>query len=230
MSRKRRFVSAACLLAGVGILAYSLFVLQGREYYFVSLAIIIISIFLFLYRFEQKKPEVAQLVIVAVMCALAVAARISFFYFPQIKPMAAVVIITGIAMGAEAGFMTGALSAFVSNFYFMQGSWTPFQMFALGTVGFFAGVLFRRIPVNKGTLFVYGLGSVLVLYGGIVDINTLFFAGEKTWGSILAVYGASLPFNLIYGVSTALFLVLLHKPLLKQLTRAKKKFLEQEEM
>ena len=139
--------------------------------------------------------------------------------------MAAVVIIVGISLGAETGFITGAMSAFLSNFYFGQGSWTPFQMFALGLVGFFSGIAFRRIPVNKFTLCLYGVGSVLVLYGGIVDINTLFYyEGENTRMAVLAVYGASFPFNLAFGISTAVFLVILHKPVLRKLARVKRKY------
>ena len=124
--------------------------------------------------------------------------------------MAAVVIIVGISLGAETGFITGAMSAFLSNFYFGQGSWTPFQMFALGLVGFFSGIVFRWIPVNKISLCLYGVSSILLLYGGIVDINTLFYyEGENTLPAVLAVYGASFPFNLAFGISTAVFLVLL---------------------
>lgn len=167
----------------------------------------------------------AELTIIAVMCAIGVVSRVSFFILPQIKPLAAVVIITGISLGAESGFITGAVSAFVSNFYFGQGSWTPFQMFALGMVGFFAGIVFRKVPVNRFTISVYGLISVVVVYGGIVDINTLFYSmGENTWNSILWVYGTGLPMNLMFGVSTVIFLVLLHKPVLSRLTRVKIKY------
>lgn len=165
------------------------------------------------------------------MCSIGVASRVSFFFFPQIKPLAAVVIITGISLGAESGFITGAVSAFVSNFYFGQGSWTPFQMFALGVVGFFAGIVFRKVPVNRFSISVYGLLSVVVIYGGIVDINTLFYSmGENTWNSILWVYGTGLPMNLMFGISTVIFLVLLHKPVLSRLTRVKIKYhlIEQE--
>jgi len=159
------------------------------------------------------------------MCALAVVSRVSFFFLPEVKPIAAVVIITGISLGAETGFITGALSAFVSNFYFGQGSWTPFQMFAPGLVGFFAGVLFQKIPVNKWFLGIYGVLSVLVLYGGIVDINTLFYyGGDNTWQAICAVYGAGFFMNLMFGISTAVFLFLLHKPVLNKLTRVKRKY------
>lgn len=219
------------LIFCAALLVYSLLVLEGREYYYVSLAIMLAGVILFVLGFENRRPSVAELTIIAVMCSIGVASRVSFFFFPQIKPLAAVVIITGISLGAESGFITGAVSAFVSNFYFGQGSWTPFQMFALGVVGFFAGIVFRKVPVNRFSISVYGLLSVVVIYGGIVDINTLFYSmGENTWNSILWVYGTGLPMNLMFGISTVIFLVLLHKPVLSRLTRVKIKYhlIEQE--
>ena len=228
MKNRRVWGYVLALIFCAALLIYSLLVLEGREYYYVSLAIMLAGVILFVLGFENRRPSVAELTIIAVMCSIGVASRVSFFFFPQIKPLAAVVIITGISLGAESGFITGAVSAFVSNFYFGQGSWTPFQMFALGVVGFFAGIVFRKVPVNRFSISVYGLLSVVVIYGGIVDINTLFYSmGENTWNSILWVYGTGLP---MFGISTVIFLVLLHKPVLSRLTRVKIKYhlIEQE--
>lgn len=223
--RREAIVWSVLLLVCVAILYYSLFALEGKNYYVVSIALILSSIIMFLVRFENRSPSVAEISMIAVMCALAIVARISFFAVPNIKPMAALVIITGISLGAEAGFMTGMLSAFVSNFYFMQGAHTPFQMFALGVVGFFAGIVFSKVPVNKLSLSVYAIGAILVLYGGIVDINTLYYSmGENTWESIVTTYGLAFGFNLIHAISTAIFLMILHKPILNKLTRVKVKY------
>lgn len=225
MKNKREFFCSIILIFCIGILYYSLFYLHGKEYYYVSLAIMIAGLLMFLLHFENRAPSVAELTTVSVLCAVAVIARISFAFLPQITPIAAVVIVSGISLGAETGFVVGALAAFMSNFYFMQGSWTPFQMFALGVVGFFAGVLFRRLPVNRYTVSCYSLLSVLVLYGGIVDLNTLFFyAGDNTKSAIVAVYGQALPFNLIFSVSTTIFVLILYRPVLKKLQRIKVKY------
>lgn len=225
MKNKREIINSVIFLFCIAILIYSLFGLKGKEYYFVSLAIILSGVILLILGFENRKPSVAELTIIAVMCAIAVVSRVSLAFFPQAKPLAAIVIITGISLGAETGFITGAVSAFVSNFYFSQGSWTPFQMFALGMVGFFAGILFKKIPVNKISLSIYGTLSIVMIYGVIVDINTLYFSmGENTLHAILLVYGNALPFNIIYGISTSVFLVLLHKPVLSRLTRVKIKY------
>ena len=98
MKHKHEWIEAVILLFCTGILFYSLFCLQGKEYYAISLAIILSGVILFLLKFENRKPSAAELTIIAVMCALAVASRVSFFFLPEVKPMAAVVIIVGISL------------------------------------------------------------------------------------------------------------------------------------
>jgi energy-coupling factor transport system substrate-specific component len=223
MQKKRAF-DLVLLILMLGLLWYGVFVLRGEDYYVVSLAIITIGILGFVFSFEKSRPSVALLTIIASLCALAAASRIAFFFLPQVKPIAAVVIIAGAAFGPEVGFVTGAVSAFVSNFYFGQGSWTPFQMFALGLIGFFAG-LFLKKTENRIGVMLYGFFSVVLIYGGIVEINSIFFtAGEPTTAMVMAVYLSGLPFNLIFGVSTAVFLFLLYRPILKRLERLERKY------
>ena len=208
--QKRKWINAVLFLVMGIILWYGIFVLKGEEYYTVSLAIIVIGLLGFLLCFEKSKPSVEMLTIIAALCGFAIAARIAFFFLPQVKPIAAIIIISGIAFGAEAGFVTGAISAFVSNFYFGQGAWTPFQMFALGMIGYVAGVIFKK-KKHKLLIALYGFISVIVFYGGIVDLNTLFFeSGEPTLAMVIAVYATGFPYNAMFGVSTAVFLFFLY--------------------
>jgi len=105
----------------------------------------------FFWVFDKKKPQARELVPIAVMAALGVVGRTVFAVvpLPNFKPVSAIVIITAVAFGPETGFLTGALTGFVSNFIFGQGPWTPWQMFCWGMIGFIAGLLenqgfFRR--------------------------------------------------------------------------------------
>ena len=95
--------------------------------------------------FEKGKNDARRIVIIAVMTALSVAGRFVFAPIPFFKPVTAIVIITAIYLGSEAGFITGAFSAVVSNFYFGQGPWTPFQMLAWGLIGFLAACLLKNL-------------------------------------------------------------------------------------
>ena len=133
----------ACIIALV-LIPITIFIAWkyfDRNYFVTSLLIIVYSMIPFFVMFEKRKPQARELVTIAVMCAIAVASRAAFIWLDHFKPMAAIIIITGIALGAEAGFLTGSLSVVVSNMIFGHGPWTPWQMLAFGLVGFVAGVL-----------------------------------------------------------------------------------------
>jgi hypothetical protein len=108
-----------------------------------GLFFLLVSAIPFLLVFDKRRPQARELVPIAVMAAIAVVGRTVFeiIPLPSFKPCSAIIIITAVAFGPEAGFLTGALTAFVSNFIFGQGPWTPWQMFTWGLVGFLAGIL-----------------------------------------------------------------------------------------
>ena len=163
----------------------------------------------------------------AALCALAVAGRAAFFMLPQFKPVLAVVILAGAALGAESGFLVGAVTMLLSNLLFSQGPWTPFQMFAMGAVGALAGVLvrFRVLRPRRGSLCIFGALSAVVIYGGIMNPATaLLWGGEALSPEILfSYYAAGLPMNLIHAAATAIFLWALAPTILDQLARLQMK-------
>lgn len=214
------FIIAAVLLCG------ALFS-GGQHYYLTACTILILSFAAMLIRFERRKVRAREMVLLAVMTALAVAGRAVFFLLPQMKPTAALVILAGAAFGAEPGFLVGATTALVSNFFFGQGPWTPFQMFALGMVGLFAGLLFKKRTKNRIVLSAYGALSVLFLYGLVVNAGTFLTAmpsDEPLSAAFLAVLASGIWFDLMHAVSTAAFLFLLTKPFAAKLTRISKKY------
>jgi hypothetical protein len=144
------FAALLSILCIPVVIAVDLLFFGDRGYYAVSLVIIALSMLPFALVFEGRKPQARELVVIAVMVALAVAGRAAFFMAPQFKPVAALVIIAGAALGAESGFIVGALTAFISNFIFGQGPWTPWQMFAFGLIGFISGLIFGRLSAAIG--------------------------------------------------------------------------------
>ena len=201
---------------------------NDRKYYIVSLIIILLSMLPFALRFEQKKLRARELVVLAAMIAIGVAARAAFYMLPQFKPIAAIAIITGVAFGCESGFIAGAMIIFVSNFIFGQGPSTPWQMEALGLVGSIAGLIFHRKGENEPKtipLVIYGALSVMLVYGPIADASTLFTVYDDiSWKLAATVFSAGVPFNLIHAAATVVFLFILAKPLLKKLNRVRVKY------
>lgn len=173
-SRAKRGINKRTLLAAVlflivmpATLACGILFLKDKKYYIVCLLLIVYAMLPFFFLFENRRPQARELVVIAVLCAIGVAGRAAFFMVPQFKPVAAVVILAGVCFGAESGFLVGAMTAFVSNFFFGQGPWTPWQMFAFGLIGFLAGLLFKegRLPRKRLPLCAFGAVAILVLYG-----------------------------------------------------------------
>lgn len=201
----------------------------GNERYYLFATLLIIGGMLpFILGFERKKPQAGEIVLVSVMSAIAVVARMAFSFVPHFKPIAAIVMITGMAFGPTAGFISGMLSLFVSNLAFSQGPWTPWQMFAFGIAGFVAGILYEKKIMNENKRFVTALLGFLIIVlivGPLLDTST-FFLMDGMLGDITpwAIYLSGLPVNAINGAATALTLLLLCKPFMERINRIKLKY------
>lgn len=224
---KRMILSALLILVAIPLTIYIGWNISERQFYITSLLIIVYTMIPFFLVFEKRKPQAKELVVIAVMCAIAVVSRAAFIWLPHFKPMTAIIIITGVALGAEAGFLTGAMTGFVSNFIFGQGPWTPWQMFAYGIAGFLAGLCCRCgiLKKKRVSLCVFGGVCVMLIVGPLLDTCSLFFASsEVTKESALAIYATGLPVNAIHAVATIVTLALFSGPLLEKLDRVKMKY------
>jgi energy-coupling factor transport system ATP-binding protein len=224
----RTLLATAMILLAIPLTIFVGFAfLDDRRYYVISLLILVEALLPFAFIFEGRKPQAREIVVIAVLCALAVAGRSAFFMLPSFKPLVALVIISAVAFGGESGFLVGALSAFISNMFFGQGPWTPWQMFACGIIGFLAGVLFQKglLSRNRGALAVFGALAALVLYGLIMDTAmALMYQPQPTAAMFFAYYLQGIPFNLVHALATVVFLMILARPLLEKLDRIKEKY------
>lgn len=201
-------------------------ILPGRWYYLTSTLMVVETMIPFFLAFETRKPQARELVTIAVMCALAVASRV-VMVVPNFKPTTAIIMLAGIALGPEAGFMTGAVSAFASNFFYSQGPWTPWQMMAYGMGGFLAGIVFRKwIPTRKPiVLAIFGYLCIQFLVGPLLDTCTIFTVSSRiSWKFAKAVYLSGAPMNFVHAMSCAATMLLMGKPLLYKLDRLKRKY------
>ena len=200
---------------------------KGRWYYLISTMIIIELMLPFFFRFEARRLQARELVILTVMAALAAVSRVVFAFSPYLKTITGIIMITGIAFGPEAGFLTGAVAAFASNFFFSQGPWTPWQMFAYGFGGFLAGLIFHnhRSWAKPWILAPFGFFTILLLVGPLLDSCTVFTVLSKfTAKNVLAVYAAGIGYNATHGIGAALTLLFVSRPLLQKLDRLQTKY------
>ena len=252
-----------------------------------TLVVVLASMGIFFASYEASRPRLRDIMPTVVLAALAAAGRILFAPIPDFKPVSAIAIIAGVAFGRKSGFMVGALAALASNFFFGQGPWTPWQMYAWGLVGYGAGLLAmepakRRAAGAKGPCqvrseetpsmtcgssfpvspdgelesvasspcqahigkenhacatrclidahptIVYAYGFLACLgYGFILNawsILSFFHAQASGWAGILAVYATALPFDIVHGVATVVFLLALYGPWRRKLERVRRKF------
>lgn len=200
--------------------------LSGRSYYITGTLIIIELMIPFFMAFEGRKPQTRELVVIAVMCAIAIAGRVAI-PIANFKATFAIIMLSGIAFGPEAGFMVGAVTAFASNFFYGQGPYTPWQMMAYGAGGMLAGFAFRKgmLPRKPAILAVFGFFAVILWVGPLLDCSHIFLMlTQINWTAVIATFVSGFYVNVTQAICTVLVMLLFGKPLLEKLDRIKVKY------
>lgn len=189
--------------------------------YFVIGAILVAIFFLI----EKKKLPLSTFLPVVVMVAIGSIGRIIFGFIPNVQPVTVIVVLMGLCYNPESGFLTGALSALVSNMVMGQGPWTLWQMFAWGMIGLLAGMCGKIKPL-KSIYFAVPFSAVSAfLFSIITDAWTVMTLGDgMTFGSALSVFGAGLLFNIPHAVFNAVLCALIFIPMNKRFIRIKEKY------
>ena len=222
---KKSTVLTSCIIAALVALLVLSALFGGGNYAVTSFVFIILMLVPFFFSFEKRRPQARELVPIAVLAAIASLGRVAFAPFQFVKPTSAVVIITGIAFGPQAGFITGAVAALTSNIFFGQGPFTPWQMFSWGIMGFCAGAAAKHgLLRGRSSICIFGFVWGF-FFGWIMDLwQVLGYVNPITPKSFLLTYMASAVYDLIHAVSNAVFLFLIAKPWIKILDRVKTKY------
>lgn len=216
---QRNLISILFLALSFGIVAYNLWNPYKADYALMTLVLAVLSVLFVLVNLDKKTTHIRRLVLIAVMTALSVLGRFLFAFVPAFKPMTAVIVLCGMYLGREAGFLCGALTAVVSNFYFGQGPWTPFQMLAFGLIGFLSGILGKGLKRSRILLGIYALFAG-VFYSFFMDIWTVLWAqGEFVPEAYYAAIASALPFMLMYALSNFVFLQCMRGPFGEKMER-----------
>ncbi|MBQ9086492.1 MAG: ECF transporter S component [Clostridia bacterium] len=195
-------------------------VFDEKRHLWISFAVALLAVILFLTGFERRAVGSRRMVLVSVMIAFCVIGRL----IPFFKPVAALTVLTAVYLGGETGFMVGALSALLSNFYFGQGPWTAFQMLAWGLIGLLAGILSKPLQSRRLALLFYGVGSG-VFYSLVMDVWTVIsYHGHFHAGLYLGAVVTALPYTVLYALSNFIFLWFLGRPFGEKFGRIKRKY------
>lgn len=185
--KKRKIVSWLTVLL---IIPFILFVvnrlISGEHYMLISILIIAGTILPLMISFEYRKPRAREIVLLAVLISFCVVSNLICSHTIPLHAGTAMVVLAGISMGPEAGFLTGALGRFVCNFFDGQGIWTPWQMTAWGIIGFISGVSFRKVEKGeKGSRFsifiCVGAGVIAGYFVNMIIGKSDDFVGVKLY-------------------------------------------------
>lgn len=200
--------------------------LPGRTYYITGTLIILELMIPFFMAFEGRKPQARELVIIAVLSAIAIAGRV-LIPIPDFKAIFGVIMLAGIAFGPETGFMVGAIAAFGSNFVYGQGAYTPWQMFSYGAAGMLSGFAFGkgRLPRKAWLMGIFGFVTVVLVVGPILDSMSLFLGFVKPSPEAFGlVFVPGFAHNCPNALCTAAVMLILGKPFLSILNRIQVKY------
>lgn len=200
--------------------------ISGKGYYVTGTIIIIELMIPFFMAFEGKKPQARELVVIAVMCTLAIVGRVAI-PIPNFKAAFAIIMISGIAFGPQTGYVVGAITALVSDFFYGQGAYMPWQMMAYGAGGMLAGFIFqsKRLKRTPWTMAIVGFLLVLLWIGPLLDCAHLFLMmPEINKSTVFASLASGFPVNISQATSTVLIMLVFGRPLLDKLERIKLKY------
>ncbi len=225
--KKSYFLLVAVLLIGIAAVAVPLFTPFSLEPYggwgLIATVLIVLVIASFFFKFDETATSSREVALVAMLGTVSAVLRLPFAALPSVQPCTYLIICTGYVFGPVAGFMVGAITALVSNFFLGQGPWTIYQMFAWGMAGISAAYI-RQIHLNKSGLVVFGI-IWGYLFGWIVNLYFwVSFVYPLTLKTFLVTQFNSIWFDTLHAISNGIFLGLLGTRTIAILDRLKKRF------
>ena len=176
--------------------------------------------------YERSRPPSQIVALVAALAAISVAGRVAFSPIPNVVPSTDIILIAGYTLGGAPGFVVGALTGLVSNFWLGQGPWTPWQMAGWGLTGILGAVLAVVSGLRMGRL---SLAAVCAFagfaYGALLDFSVMFgFGGEQSLDRYLAISARGLPFNIAHAAGNAALALVAGPAMVRMLTRYRRRF------
>jgi energy-coupling factor transport system substrate-specific component len=175
--------------------------------------------------YERSRPPAQVVALVAALAALAIAGRVAFAAFPNVKPTTDIVVFAGYALGPAGGFAVGGLTALVSNIWFGQGPWTPWQMAGWGLCGLLgAGLALGTRNVGRLTLAAV-CGFAGIAYGALLNFSLMAtYGGDLTFEHFLVLEGRAIPFDAAHAIGNITFALIAGPAMIRMLVRFRERF------
>lgn len=156
--------------------------------------------------YERRRPSARLIAVVGTLAAVAALGRDAFVALPDVKPITAITLVVGFALGPLPGFTVGALGMFASNLLLGQGPYTPWQMAAWGMVGL-AGAALGVLSGRRLGRVPLALACALAALGAkeVMNLYTWTLGASHTPAAFIAVAGTALPFDVTDMVASLIF-------------------------
>jgi energy-coupling factor transport system substrate-specific component len=175
--------------------------------------------------YERSRPPSQVVALVAALAALAIAGRIAFAAFPNVKPTTDIVVFAGYALGPAPGFAVGALAGLVSNFWFGQGPWTPWQMAGWGLCGVMGAALALGVRNASRLTLAAVCGFAGIAYGLLLNFSLMAtYGGDLSIQRFLALEVRAIPFDLAHAIGNVAFALLAGPAMVRMLVRFRERF------
>jgi energy-coupling factor transport system substrate-specific component len=175
--------------------------------------------------YERSRPTAQVVALVAALAALAIAGRIAFAAFPNVKPTTDIVVFAGYALGPAPGFAVGALTALVSNLWFGQGPWTPWQMAGWGMCGMLGALLAVVRPRPGRLMLAVVCGLAGLGYGALLNFSLMAtYGGDLSMERFLALQSRAVPFDLAHAIGNATLAFVAGPAMIRMLVRFRERF------
>jgi energy-coupling factor transport system substrate-specific component len=175
------------------------------------------------FEFEAASAGSKELALVAMLGTASAVLRVPFAAIPGVQPCTFLIICSGYVFGPMDGFVVGAMTPLVSNFFLGHGPWTLYQMTAWGLAGLSSGYL-RRFNANRPLLVALGLVWGY-LYGLITDLwYWASFIYPLTFKTLIVTQLNSIWFDTLHAAGNAILLGVLGVKTIAVLNRFKERF------
>ncbi|HEX4482288.1 MAG TPA: prenyltransferase/squalene oxidase repeat-containing protein [Solirubrobacteraceae bacterium] len=156
--------------------------------------------------YERARPSARMIAVVGTLAAVAALGRDAFVALPDVKPITAMTLVVGYALGPLPGFSVGALGMLASNFVLGQGPYTPWQMAAWGLVGL-AGAALGAVSRRRLGRVQLALACALAAFAAkqVMDLYTWTLGASHTPAAYLAIAATALPFDLTDTIASFFF-------------------------
>jgi energy-coupling factor transport system substrate-specific component len=175
--------------------------------------------------YERSRPPSQVVALVAALAALAIAGRIAFAAFPNVKPTTDIVVFAGYALGGAPGFAVGAFTALGSNLWFGQGPWTPWQMTAWGLCGVL-GALLALGTRNAGRFTLAAIcGFAAIFYGALMNFSLMAtYGGDLSWQKFWFYEGQAIAFEVAHFTANVVLALVAGPAMVRMLVRFRERF------